>query len=605
MSPRRVTAPGLDGVRALAVLLVVAYHVAPSAMPGGYVGVDVFFVLSGFLITAVLLEDASHQMRFDLPAFWTRRARRLVPAATLMIVVVAALTLVVGRDTDAGLRGQVLGGLTWTANWVQVANGWSYAEQGEPPVLNHLWSLGIEEQFYLLWPLLLALGVLVLARRRLARAVLVLALGSAVLMGFLYDPADPTRSYVGTDTHVFGLLIGAALALTRVPHLLRDGGTEPTATRRTLVTVLGAAGLVGVAVYAITVPWSSAFAYRGGLLVASLAALALVLAAANPTPLATLLAVRPLRWLGSRSYGVYLWHWPLIVFATRIAAPERAVLAGTVAVLVAVAAAELSFRYVETPMRQDGIAVTIQRWLLPVRRLVDGRRGPHRRWVVAVGTASVVVAGAALAVGTAPDRSALQASLLSGQKILRHAADPVAERAEDAAASASKTPRASCRTAGTKVRVSAFGDSVLVAAAPALIEAMPRLDATARVGWQYRDVARAVRRAADRRELGAVVVIGTGTNGAIDRRDLDRLVRRQLADRRVLLVSPYVPGRSWQRSASSAVRRVAADHDHVTLVDWRRAVSRASGVLATDRVHPNAKGARLYTRTLRSALGGC
>ncbi|MFD1824654.1 acyltransferase family protein [Mumia zhuanghuii] len=602
MSPRRVTAPGLDGVRALAVILVVAFHVAPSEMPGGYVGVDVFFVLSGFLITAVLLEDASSQMRFDLPAFWTRRARRLVPAATLMIVVVAALTLAVGRDTGAGLRAQVLGGLTWTANWVQVAGGWAYAEQGEPSVLNHLWSLAIEEQFYLLWPLLLAVGLLLLARRRLAVVVVALALASVVLMSVLYDPADPTRSYVGTDTHVFGLLIGAALALTRLPHLLRTDGSATSPAKRAVITWIGVAGLVVIAWYAASVTWSSAWPYRGGLLVASVAALALVLAAANPTPLATLLSIPPMRWLGSRSYGLYLWHWPLIVFATRLAAPEHAVAAGMVAVLLAGAAAELSYRYVETPMREDGIVLTLRRWVAPVGWLVVERRHPRHRWVVTLGTACVVVAGAAFAVGTAPDRSALQASLLRGQKVLAHAADPVVEQAPKAAASALG---ATCRTVGKTVRVSAFGDSVLIAAAPALVKAMPRLDATAEVGWQYGDVARAVRRAAARGELGKVVVIGTGTNGVIDRKDLQRLVRRQLRDKQVLLVSPHVPGRSWQRPASSAVRRVAADNDNATLVDWQRAASRAENVLATDRVHPNAEGARVYTRTLRSALGDC
>ncbi len=600
-----MTAPGLDGVRALAVLLVVAYHVAPPEMPGGYLGVDMFFVLSGFLITAVLLEDATRELRFDLPSFWIRRARRLVPAATLMILVVAALTLVVGRDTDAGLRPQVLGGLTWTANWVQVADGASYAEQNVPSVLTHLWSLAIEEQFYLLWPLLLAVAVLVLSRRRLAGAVVALALVSAALMAALYDPADPTRAYVGTDAHVFGLLLGAALALSRAPHLLRTDRMPPRLSTLALITVLGVVGLVALAWYAAVVPWSSALTYRGGLLVVSVAAAALVLAAANPTPLATLLAVPPLRWTGSRSYGLYLWHWPLIVLATRLAAPDHAVAAGVVAVVVAGILAELSYRYVEMPMRQDGIAFTLRRWLAPVDRLLVERHRPRRRWVVAAGTACAVVAGAGVALATAPERSTLETSLLRGEEALDRAADQPAAAPASPAPAAASTPRASCRKAGRTVPVSAFGDSVLIAAGPALVAALPRLDATAVVGWQYGDVARAVRRAATRDELGQVVVIGTGTNGPVDRDDLDRLVGRTLADRKVLLVAPYVPGRPWQRSALAAVRAVAADHDHVTLADWRRAASRAPHVLTTDRVHPNAEGARLYARVLVRALRAC
>ena len=164
---------------------------------------------------------------------------------------------------------------------------------------------------------------------------------------------------------------------------------------------------------------------------------------------------------------------------------------------------------------------------------------------------------------------------------------------------------ATCRTVGRSVRVSAFGDSVLVAAAPQLVSAMPRLDATAKVGWQYDDVAAAVRRAAARDVLGPVVVIGTGTNGSVDRRDLDRLIRRRLAGRQVVLVAPYVPGRPWQRSALSAVRRVAADHASVRLADWHGAVSGRHALLASDRVHPNARGAKVYTRAVRESLGGC
>ncbi|WP_370616620.1 acyltransferase family protein [Mumia sp. Pv 4-285] len=604
MSLRRPTAPGLDGVRAVAVLLVVLFHVAPAWLPGGYVGVDVFFVLSGFLITTVLMEDAARAQHFDLPSFWVRRARRLVPAATLMIVVVAALTLVVGRDTGAGLRWQVLGGLTWTSNWFQVAQGWAYAEQGEPPVLNHLWSLGIEEQFYVVWPALLALGLLVMSRRRLAGAMLALALVSAALMGATYDAGDPTRAYVGTDTHVFGLLIGGALALAKVPHLLRSDRSPPARRTRLVMTGLGVTGLGVVVAYAVLVSWSGPVTYRGGLLVASLASGAVVVAAANRTAFAAALSLAPLRWVGARSYGIYLWHWPLIVLATRIAPPDRAVEAGVLAVGASVAVAAASYRFVEMPMRMDGIGLTLRRWVSPIERLVAHRRRPAYRWVLAVAVSAAVLVGAVTAVGTAPDESRLQASLLHGQRLLAGGAgEPVAPDPE-AAAGGAQVP-ATCRTVGTSVRVSAFGDSVLVAAAPELLGTMARLRATARVGWQYEDVAAAVRKAAARGVLGPVVLIGTGTNGLVDRDDLDRLVRRQLAGHEVVLVSPYVPGRSWQKGALSSVRRVARDHDAVRLADWHGAVAGRDALLAADRVHPNERGARLYTRLVRESLGSC
>ncbi len=237
---------GLDGLRAIAVLLVIAFHLLPGAVVGGYLGVDVFFVISGFLITALLLRERKATGGIKLGAFWARRARRLVPALVLLLLVCCAVALAVGGDRLLHLGRQVLGALTFSSNWLSVAAGASYYDSSAPELFRNLWSLAVEEQFYLIWPF--AVLLLVLIRWRVLRVVLLLmvAAASATAMALLYSPTvDPTRIYYGTDTHSFGLALGAALAM-----LSRDWPLPVLSwprIPRALLPVLGWAALAGPA----------------------------------------------------------------------------------------------------------------------------------------------------------------------------------------------------------------------------------------------------------------------------------------------------------------------------------------------------------------------
>src|SRR5690606_2682282 len=204
---------GLDGLRAVAVLAVIVYHFMPAALPGGFLGVDIFFVISGFLITSLLLRERERDGRIHLGRFWLRRARRLLPAIGLLVITCGGIAWLIGGDVLIGLGLQVLGAATFSSNWIAVAAGQSYFDDSTPELFRNLWSLAVEEQFYVVWPALLLLLLLVPARRLRIAILLVLAVASAIGMALTADPAgDATRAYFGTDTHSFGLALGAALA---------------------------------------------------------------------------------------------------------------------------------------------------------------------------------------------------------------------------------------------------------------------------------------------------------------------------------------------------------------------------------------------------------
>jgi peptidoglycan/LPS O-acetylase OafA/YrhL len=386
--------PGLDGLRALAVGAVVAYHMDLGWAQGGLLGVGVFFTLSGYLITDLLLGQYERTGGLQLADFWLRRARRLLPALFVMLTVVVAWVTLLDRSLLPAVRGAVGASAIYVTNWWLIAQHSSYFAQFAPPSpVGHLWSLAVEEQFYLIWPWLLWLG---LRWKRtgsgsykwLAAASLLLAAASALTMALLYRPGyDPTRVYDGTDTRAFALLIGAALAFVwpsrRLPVRL-DGRAR---------RVLEGTGIAGLAVFAVLV-WRtseySPFLYRGGLVLLSFATAMMVAAAAAPASrFGQIMGWEPLRWLGVRSYGIYLWHFPIIVLTTPAGGgdtPSRRVL--QLAAIIGCAA--VSWRYIEEPIRRGALP----KWWAQIRR--NGWRlgavGRRARIVVAASVPVLVLA---------------------------------------------------------------------------------------------------------------------------------------------------------------------------------------------------------------------
>jgi len=395
-SPPARYMPALDGLRAVAVLAVIAYHINLPAAPGGLLGVGVFFVLSGYLITDLLLGERERTGAIALGAFWQRRARRLLPALFVMLAAVTAATALVEPAQIGALWGALAAAVTYSSNWWLIFHHVSYFQSfGPPSPLGHLWSLAVEEQFYLVWPLvLLALaGALARGRRGLALfVVLALAVASTVLMAMLYQPgSDPTRVYDGTDTRAAALLVGAALALVWPSRRLVE---RVYRARSGWADLAGLAGLAVIALMVWRVGQYSTFLYRGGFLVLSVATAGAVAALAHPaTRLARLFSWAPLRWLGERSYGIYLWHYPVIALTTPLAqadafVPWRAALQVGASVVLAAA----SYAWVERPIRKAGLAGLI-------RAAARRRRTRPARRVAATGAAAAGFAIGWIALG--------------------------------------------------------------------------------------------------------------------------------------------------------------------------------------------------------------
>jgi peptidoglycan/LPS O-acetylase OafA/YrhL/lysophospholipase L1-like esterase len=384
--------PGLDGLRALAVLAVIAYHEQLGWAPGGLLGVGVFFTLSGYLITDLLLGQWARSGGLNLGDFWLRRARRLLPALFVMLAVVTAWVTVVSPSRLASLRGAVAAAGTYSSNWFYIYTHNSYFARFAPPgPFDHLWSLAVEEQFYLVWPWLLLLGVYFLRGRRpgavrwLVLPTLVLAAASAVAMLMLYHPGyDPTRVYEGSDTRACGLLVGAALAMV----------WPSRRTARTALwsrVALDAVGLTGLAVIGLMI-WRvgqySAFTYQGGLVLLSVATAGVVAAVACPGSLVgVILGWKPLRWIGVRSYGIYLWHYPVIILTSPANSAENLPRAA-LQVGASVGIAALSWRFVEEPIRQGALGRVWKR--MRSRTAWQAQRAGVGGWAAVTGGAMVV-----------------------------------------------------------------------------------------------------------------------------------------------------------------------------------------------------------------------
>jgi peptidoglycan/LPS O-acetylase OafA/YrhL len=391
--------PGLDGLRAIAVISVILFHLGFDWAPGGMLGVGVFFTLSGYLITDILLGQVNARGQIKLVAFWLARARRLLPALFVMLAIVVAWVTIFGPAQPDQFRKGVISAIFYVNNWQQIFADVSYFArfEAEGP-LDHLWSLSVEEQFYIVWPFLLLLGVKLVrdhplpsgVRPRLALLTIAGAIASSILMAVLYEPSfDPSRLYFGTDTRAAGLLFGAALAMVWPSRKL---SRRITPQARNTLDALGAFGLLVIAVMVWQVGELSPFLYRGGFVILSLATVLALMPLTHPAcRLGGILGAAPLRWVGVRSYGIYLWQTPVIVLTTPQGTQHQDDLVRSLLQVAAIfAISALSWRFVEEPIRHGAIG-----------RFFARRRAVGWKWETFAPPMRVAIVGMGLVLVTA------------------------------------------------------------------------------------------------------------------------------------------------------------------------------------------------------------
>ncbi|HYB45955.1 MAG TPA: acyltransferase family protein [Streptosporangiaceae bacterium] len=602
-------------MRALAVLAVMGFHAGASELSGGFLGVDIFFVLSGFLITDLLAVQYDRIGRVGLKTFWARRARRLLPALAVMLVIVTAAAAVIEPAQEASMRLALLAAVTYTSNWYLILHHVSYfAGLGlfrSPPPLDHLWSLAIEEQFYLIWPLILWFVILRLnGRRARVAATLVAAALSALAMALEYAPGDPSLVYYGTDTHASALLIGSALALALPLEILASASAVQ-------VRRLDAAGVVGLVVLA----WAAGHfsgadpaVYPAGLVLAGLGAAGLVIAAASSGVIAAMTSLSPLRWIGVRSYAIYLWHWPVIALAGAIVgsgttSPRLWFIEAGVTIGLACA----SWQFIEAPILRDGFGATCRRWGSLVAEAVRPADPGRRVATMAVSAVAIAaVAVAAYGIGRPPPAAApsgLLRQVAEGQRISAASqATPAANPGPtitESAASPTPAPTAACGTGPPpKVsgrQVTAVGDSVMVASAAALEADMPGIYIDARVDRPMATGLNVIQDLAASGRVRHYVVVGLGTNGPVTAAQIRELRSVTGPHRDLILINTFGP-MPWESEVNGVLDSAARHDARVGLADWHRAIEDRTGLLWPDGIHPQPSGAKVYARVVLAAI---
>ncbi len=600
--PFRVT--GLDGVRAVAVLLVILYHLSPGAVIGGYLGVDLFFVVSGFLITTLLLREREATGRIALSGFWRRRARRLLPALGVLVLVCCTAAYAIGGDVLLGLGGQVLGALTFSSNWLFLAAQSDYFSSTAPELFRNLWSLAVEEQFYLLWPLLLVLVLLRIPGWLRLTLIALIAVGSAVAMAVLWVPESATRVYYGTDTHAFGLAIGAVLAVVALHWPQRP--LEWVRWHRTALGVAGTVALAGILAIGFTMPEDAPIVFQGGLVVVALLSAVVIAALLVPgSLLGSILESLPLRWVGQRSYGLYLWHWPVFILVSaalpawsRVGASGWAL--GGVALAFTVAAAALSYHFVEQPIRRNGFRATLASFGAAFRRT-------RPAFIAAVSAVVLVLAGTIGTVGAVtndPGTGETELLVQAGQEALdaanASAATATPEPSATPGAPAPADPAAPPQPVGGE-QISAIGDSVMLAAAPTLQEKFPGIQNDAVVSRSIYVAPEMLRALIAQGQLRDVLVLALGTNGPIDREVLDEIRDTIGPEREMVVVNVQAP-RSWTPGVNDQLSSFALYYRDVELANWHDAIQPSLNLLAGDQIHFGSDGAAIFSTTIRDAL---
>ena len=612
---------GLDGLRGLAVIAVVLYHFFPSLLPGGYLGVDLFFVLSGFLITSLLVREFRTSGTISLKDFWVRRFRRILPAAVSVLVMCTALVAWIGGDLAVGLRQQFLGTLFFVNNWTQIATSQSYFADNEIQVFAHYWSLAVEEQFYVFWPLLIT-GVFLISRRKPRRLPIlvaaVLAIGSAVAMALIYVPGeDPTRVYYGTDTHAFGLLTGAVLSLQMTSTKSdpqADSWAAAGKAESRIAGIIGTVALIGYGVQLFLMPDDAEITYRGGLFLTSVLGVLMVWGVVREYgPMTPLFRTKVMRWFGQRSFSLYLWHWPVIMMLKALFEgnqnSDKSWILGLVAVPISLLLSEISYQFIENPFRRGGYKKTWKTYWSSRPGFSELRDGFGKTmWPVVPFLVIASVAGVVYGVVNSSDKTELEQQLEQLQQQNQSsnnapaqpndaAPQPPAEDNDDKAAAKDKKTRPMPQGKD----ITAVGDSVMLASSGALKQRFPQIYVDADVSRHYTAGIQILQQLKDSGQLRDTVFLGFGTNGPAFPDQIKEALDIIGEDHTVVMAVPY-GDREWMAQSQQDVLDAAKEYDNVYIADWCGHAQSNPEILYSDGVHPMPERTGGYSDAFYDAL---
>lgn len=596
--------PGLDGLRGLAVLGVIFYHMNFPWAAGGLLGVTIFFVLSGYLITDILLSDWETKGNIQLIRFWWRRIRRLFPALYTMLFFVTIWITLFQRELLSPLREDLVSVIFYFSNWWFIFKDVSYFESYDTPsVVGHFWSLAIEEQFYIFWPIVVILLMFLFKKRTasLFWIIFTLALASAVWMGILYMPGeDPSRVYYGTDTRAFSLLIGAGLAVVWPSRKLAQ---QVGWKQRLTLDLVGLGALVFLAFMFYTADPFDEILYVGGMFIISLMTAILIAVLVHPSSiLAKILSFKPLKWAGLRSYAMYLWHYPIVLLtgATFYNDGSWSLLVVFQLALIFLIA-ELSWQLIERPVSNGWIERTWQRLRTRKWRMKSALK--RRRVAVILFGFGLLIASVGLA--TAPTFKAshegkkeeLQYAMDEEQK---EKAERERQRLEEEVAQQEmkeEERKALLLEQLHQEHVTVIGDSVILDAVDDLRETFPNLSADVKIGRQLVAAYDVVEQLEANGQLGEHVILSLGSNGNFNTKTLQQLIDRIGKERHIYVVTTRIRD-SWQDRVNANLRNAALANEHVTVIDWHKESANQPSWFEPDQTHLRPEGGKGFANVV-------
>ena len=569
----------IDGLRAIAVTAVVLYHLGISWIPGGFLGVDLFFVISGYVITRLILDSINQSSALDLRAFYAARIRRIFPGFIFMVICTIIFIGVWAPEAIKRFLSDLPYALTGTINWLLVARNQDYFETiGRPPLLQHTWSLAVELQFYLIWPIILLTVLKYFGKKNIARIALIIAMISGTALFFVSLQLDQANAkqishiYFGTDTHSLGLFLGAALAVSWIPQNL-SANIEKRA--QDVIDAIGVVGLLGLISVFLFIDQSNASLYRIAFPLAGIFGCLVIISLVHPASrFAPLISTAPFRWIGQRSYGIYIWHW--VIF--QVTRPSVDLSGQTWAlylarVLLVLALADISLRWVEIPFRQG----VVQNWFRGMKYRSSKVRLRQQLSVIF----SIVIT---LAITTSISVQAITKSDQIANELLAQSNEPI-KPIEDLAS-----------TTGLWVT----GDSVILGIRSKL-EAKQHISlVNARVGRQAPELL-AVMRVDQTSVPESPVVFNLGNNNALSELTVVEIFEILKNQPQIIVVNTAVP-RSWKDANNAIISSVAARYQNVIVIDWNKISTGRPELFAPDGVHLSPAGSDVYVDLVVSVL---